>query len=143
MTEELFEKAWDYWTGLFPVWTRKRGAYFHALRYINDKDFKKVYHLVVGMTDDFPSVRKIRDAATQINRAKSPELPAAKIVTAELSDEQLKTNIEKLKARVNEARLQNTGGKDNPYSIRVMRLYQAGLKRLQDEEMQRMGVDLY
>lgn len=70
MNDELFKRCWDYWCGLFPVFSRERAAYFRALKFINDKDFEVVSKQVVFMTDNFPSVRQIRSCFEQLSKGR-------------------------------------------------------------------------
>lgn len=93
MTEELFHKAWLYWSGLFPVFTRSEAAYYHFLRRIPDDDFRIVKERVIGRTDDFPSCRLILDCWEQLGKEKMgekkapfSELPLPMETTAKLEE---------------------------------------------------------
>lgn len=60
MTEALFEQTWNRWIGLWPVSSRKRGAYYESLKHIEDKRFRKIATLVEDRVDHFPTVKDIR-----------------------------------------------------------------------------------
>ena len=130
MTESEFKKAWDYWCGLFPVWTRQRAAYFKALRWIRSEDFKRVVEIVVNMIDDFPSVRQVREANAQLKRGDGTAeatRPDDKLPYNKWGTSDLEAHEERLKLMI-----KDHGGRGNAssFNINLVRIWESSLVKV-------------
>lgn len=94
LTETCFDKQWNLWTGLFPVGSRRKSAYFYVLRHHTDTAFEAASGAYISSGTKFPSTGEINGHVPRSGSYRASKSPDWSPFD-EMTQEQLAAEFEK------------------------------------------------